>query len=322
MPASIDPEGPDIPLPLRELMAQVGPRWAAGGTVAENIALMCSEFAPVLAAAPKAGVSVFRDIAYGAHPRQELDIYAPDAAVQPGGSPRPVVLFVHGGAFVDGKRNKNEEIYANVLYYFARHGFVGVNMEYRLAPDFPYPCATQDVAQTVAWARSNIARYGGDPSALFLMGHSSGGAHAASYAYDGEFHPRGGPGVRGLIVVSGRVRADTEPANPNARKVQAYYGTDPVLLDQRSPVSKVDGQSVSTFIAYAEFENPLIDVHSLELASRIARLTGKAPRLAFLRGHNHTSIIAHMNTAEDYLGAEIRAFIVDTLAYTHTTRRE
>lgn len=304
----------DIPEDLRALMADVGPRWATDGTVAANIALMCERFAPVLARAPKAGVAVHRDLAYGDDPRQQLDVYAPEAPLPPGAAARPVIVFVHGGAFVDGHRNKNAEIYSNVLYYFARHGFVGVNAEYRLAPAHPYPAATEDVAGAVAWTRANVARFGGDPAQVFLMGHSSGGAHVASYAYDAQFHRgAGGSGVRGLIVVSGRVRADMSPGNPNARKVAAYYGDDEARLDAVSPVSHVGADSPPTFIAFAQYENPLIDVHSLELAWRLGRATGRAPHMACLRGHNHTSIIAHMNTREDLLGREIRAFVADVL---------
>ncbi|VWX57776.1 conserved hypothetical protein [Burkholderiales bacterium 8X] len=304
----------DIPAKLQALLRDVGPRWAASGSVAENVALMCREFAPVLARAPKQGVTVVPDIAYGAHPRQRLDLFAPDrsdSATKSQGL--PVVVFVHGGAFVDGDKNKNDEIYANVLHYFARNGFVGINLEYRLAPEFAYPSGTEDVALAMDWVRARVAEHGGDASRVFLIGHSSGAAHAASYAYDPAFQPTEGNGLRGLVVLSGRVRADFDPANPNIRKVQAYYGTDASLLEQRSALSKVAADSVPTFIGFAEFENPLIDVHSLELASRIAKATGKSPRLAYLRGHNHTSLIAHINTSEDHLGREIRAFIDDIL---------
>jgi acetyl esterase len=312
MPDSSKPEEVEIPPQLRDLMARVGPRWAASGTVAENIALMCDSFAPVLSRAPKGGVSVLRDVAYGKDTRQVLDVYWPDESIA--AASRPVIVFVHGGAFVDGHRNKNPEIYANVLYSFARHGIVGVNAEYRLAPAHPYPSATEDVAGAVAWTRANIARFGGDASRVFLMGHSSGGAHVASYAYDRQFHREPGGGIRGVVLVSGRVRADVAPGNPNARKVEAYYGSDSALLDERSPVTRVERDSPPTFIAFAEFENPLIDVHSLELASRIAQLSGKAPRMKYLRGHNHTSIIAQMNTRDDMLGGEIRDFVADVLS--------
>jgi acetyl esterase/lipase len=294
--------GAEVPASLRALMAEVGPRWAAN--VASNVRLMVDHFTPVLARAPKQGVEVTRNVSYGEHVRQQLDVYAARFA-----APQPVVIFLHGGAFVDGARDRSPEIYANVHYFLARHGAIGVNLEYRLAPQYPYPSGIEDVALAVAWVRANIGRFGGDPGRIFLAGHSAGAAHAAGYAYDERHHLHGGAGVAGLIVLSGRVRADNSAENPNARKVEAYYGTDPACYDDRSPISRVNADSVRTMIAFAEFENPLLDIYCLELAYRLAAAKRKAPRVLRLDGHNHTSLIAHINTTEDRLGREMLAFI-------------
>ncbi|MCL4799035.1 MAG: alpha/beta hydrolase [Burkholderiales bacterium] len=283
-------------------MAEVGPRWRED--VPGHVRLMVDAFTPLLAGAPKDGVEVTRDIAYAAHPRQELDVFRPSR-----GHAMPVVVFVHGGAFVDGHRNRTAEVYSNVLYYFARHGVVGVNIEYRLAPEHRYPSGSEDVGLAVEWVRGHIGKHGGDPGKIFLVGHSAGAAHAGSYAYDRRLQPAGGPGVAGLVVLSGRVRAETLPENPNARKVEAYYGADPAVLDDCSAVSHVSADSVPTMIAIAEYENPLLDVHCAELYHRLAAAKRRAPRMVWLAGHNHTSVIAHFNTAEDRLGREILDFI-------------
>ncbi len=50
------------------------------------------------------------------------------------------------------------------------------------------------------------------------MGHSAGGAHVGSYAYNKSLQPVGGTGLAGLIIVSGRMRADNRDDNPNARR--------------------------------------------------------------------------------------------------------
>src|SRR5690349_17206455 len=198
---------PPIPPELRALMAEIGPRW--GESVTANVRLMVEEFSRVLRTCPRDGVEVRRDIAYGPHERQAFDLYLPEG----GGTGRPGLVFVHGGAFVEGHRNRSEEIYANVLRYFARHGVVGINMGYRLAPEAKFPDSAQDVGAVVRWAREAAPDLGLDRDRLFLMGHSAGAAHAGSYAYDRSIHPPEGPGLAGLIVLSGRVRADNQKDN-------------------------------------------------------------------------------------------------------------
>jgi acetyl esterase/lipase len=179
-----------------------------------------------------------------------------------------------------------------------------------LADDTPYPGATDDIAAAVAWTHEHADEIGIERSRIFLMGHSAGAAHTGSYAYDRRRHPAGGPGLAGHLVVSGRVRAETRPENPNAHKVISYYGTEAAdVLADVSPVSHVDECSVATFVAWAEFENPLIDVHCAELCFRLAQAKRRAPLSMWLRGHNHTSSIAHINTAEDALGLAMLDFI-------------
>lgn len=294
---------PPIPEELRRLMAELGPIWAQN--VPGHVRRMVEAFTPLLARCPRDGVEVRRDVPYGAHPRQVLDVYRPADAVR-----APLVVFVHGGAFVDGEKDRSAEIYGNVCTFFARHGVIGINIEYRLAPEFRFPAGTEDVAGAVRWAVAHAAEIGADPARVLVFGHSAGAAHAAHYAYS-ESARAGSAAPAGLIVVSGRVRADNLPENPNAKKVETYYGTDASVYEARSAVSLLRADSVPTFIAIAEFENPLLDVYCLELAYAIARLKRRAPRLLQLPGHNHTSIIAHLNTAEDTLGRAILAFIAD-----------
>ncbi len=289
-----------VPEEVYRLMAEIGPKWASNVPV--HVRQMIDAFTPLLARCPKDGVQVKRGIAYGAHPRQVLDVYKPAGAKD-----APVVLFVHGGAFVDGEKDRSTEVYGNVCNWFARHGIVAINVEFRLAPEFKYPSGTADVGLAAMWVAGNAGTIGADPGKLFVFGHSAGAAHTASYAY-GAPGSEGGPRVAGSIVVSGRVRADNLSTNPNARKVEAYYGTDAALFEERSALhwAKAD---VPTFIAIAEYENPLLDIYCLELAHRIARLRGRAPRVLQLPGHNHTSIIAHVNTAENLLGNALLAFV-------------
>lgn len=295
------PPLPDLPSELWQLMAELGPNW--GAAISANTRRQSEAFSAVLSRAPKLG-TVTHDIPYGDHPRQVLDVYAPH-------EPRnaPVVLFAHGGAFVVGDKDRTPEIYANVCWYLVRHGIIGINMEYRLAPEFKYPSGIEDVASAADWTRRNIARFGGNADRLFAMGHSAGCAHVGCYAYDRRFRPAAGPHLAGLILVSGRVKIDNFPENPNANNVEAYFGADPELMRAGSVVDHVGPDCVPTMIAIAEYENPLLDIYGMELAHRLALAKRRAPRLIWLAGHNHNSSIAQLNTAEEQLGRQIIEFI-------------
>lgn len=299
------PSLPAIPQHLRQEMARIGPIWSQDP--AAHIAQMTEAFTTLLSNAPDRGVTCRADVSYGDHQRQKLDIYTGSG----GATDAPALLFVHGGAFVKGDKNKTPQIYSNVLRYFAAQGIVGINVGYRLADVAPYPGATQDIAEAVAWVRTNASNLGVNSDRIFLMGHSAGGAHASSYALNPRFHPSGGPGLAGLVIVSGRVRADVLPENPNASKVEAYYGSDPAVHEEASAVSHVAAQSLPVFISWAEYENPLIDLHCAELVHRLAQVRRRSPPVLWLRGHNHTSSIAHINTSEETLAREILAFMAD-----------
>ena len=287
-------------LNLRAHLAEIGPRWAQD--IAANSQAVKDAYGPLLAEVSADGIEITRDIAYGVHQRQVLDLFIPEGAKD-----APVVAFVHGGAFVRGGKRTTDEIYDNVLLWFARQGFVGVNVEYRLAPESPYPGGAQDVALAMDWIHENVQAHGGDPSRILLIGHSAGGTHVATYAFD----PVMGQGVcraKAVVLVSGRLRADVLPANPNAAGVRAYFGEDASLYEERSPVTHAHRNTVPAFIVTAQYDNPLLDVYGLEFAHRIGAASGVAPRVMQMREHNHMSIMAHFNTDEDLLGRQILDF--------------
>ena len=291
-----------LPGTMRREMARIGPIW--GSDIPKHRDIVLSAYAPLLAQAPKSGIAIEADRAYGPHPRQVLDVFRPQAK-----APAPVVIFAHGGAFVRGNKTANEEVYANVLYYFARNGCVGINMEYRLAPEVAFPAGAEDVALAVRWAREHAQELGADPARIFVIGHSAGASHVASYCCDPNLGRTPAEGVAGAVLLSGRLRADARPENPNAEGVRAYYGADGSVYEARSPVTWAQYCPVPVMLAIAEFDNPLLDVYGAEFFWRVAASRGRAPRFVRLRNHNHISMVAHFNTGEELLGREILDFI-------------
>lgn len=286
---------------LAELQA-LGESWNAD--ISAHRKAVLDLFAPLVARGAREGIRVIKNIRYGPHARHILDVFEPAGA-----HARPVFLFVHGGAFTRGNKSMNGEIYDNVLFWFARRGFVGVNMEYRLAPEALYPSGPQDVAAAVQWISEHTAEYGGDPTRIIIIGHSAGGCHLGSYLLDPEAGVAPAHAVRAAIFISARLRLDVRPDNPNAANVAACFGENPVTLSACSPLMHADRCYWPVMIAFAEYENRHLDRYGLEFAQRLAECRGKVPRVIQCRGHNHTSIVAHFNSGDDDLGNAILAFL-------------
>jgi acetyl esterase len=291
-----------LPEEQRRLMEQIGPIW--GTDIGKHRDLVVQTYTPLLERQPDRGVRATRNIAYGPHERHKLDIYQPE-----GGSRMPVVMFVHGGAFIRGARDLNPQIYSNVARYFARKGLLGINVGYRLAPEARYPEGSLDVGAAVTWARAHVPDYGGDPEGIFLVGHSAGGTHVTTYVADPRARPAAGHRVHGIVLLSARLRIEARPDNPNAAGVRAYYGDDSALYEERSPVTHAGNIDVPVFIVTAEYDNPYLDVYGLELAHRLGELHKRAPRFTRMTRHNHISLVAHFHTDEEILGLEIVDFI-------------
>lgn len=289
------------PASLTRALRDIGPQWYQDirGWAERTRAI----YEPLLAAAPASAVEILRDLPYGSHPRQVMDIYR-----EPGAHNRPVVAFVHGGAFVRGEKDTSATIHSNVLTWFARNGCVGVNIEYRLAHEAPYPGASLDLALACDAIANNIAGYGGDASRICLIGHSAGGTHAATYLSDPVLERDTFP-VACLVLISARLRADVLPENPNAAGVRAYYGDDASLYACRSAIAHASRLQVPSLLVNAEYENPLLDRYGLEYALALTQARGRAPVHITLPDHNHMSIVTHFNTAEETLGRYILEFI-------------
>jgi acetyl esterase len=258
-------------------------------------------FKPLAAAKSSVGLKIDADVSYGPDARNKLDVYQ-----MPHKAATPVLIFIPGGGYVGGDKHSNDAIYANVGIYFARHGMLAINANYRLAPQHPWPAGAEDVGKVVTWAKANAARYGGNPDRIFLMGHSAGATHVASYAFDGNLHPREGAGVAAAILVSGLYEVTPEKPAPN---ITAYFGADAGQYPARSPITHVKESKVPLFIAAAEYDPPFLAVPSLDLAAKACARDGKCPRFAWLKGHNHISELASFNTGDQELGSQILEFI-------------
>ena len=293
----------NMPAHVQQRLAEVGPGW--GRNILGNIEKTLEVYTPLLAVAPKQGVTVQRDIAYGPDARHKADIFKAEGLKN-----APVVVFLHGGAYVRGDRDVNPEVYGNVPMYFARQGMLGVNATYRLAPAAQWPAAAQDVGSLVRWLKENAARFGGDPNRIYLIGHSAGATHVATYVYLKELQPSPSHGVAGVVLMSGRYHFDPHPSDPNLKNFQAYFGADRSQYPARSPITHVKGAGpLPTFVVVSEYDNPDLDTQGAMLFAALCERDRACPRFTRMEKHNHLSMVYQFNTADDALGREVLEFI-------------
>jgi acetyl esterase/lipase len=293
----------NMPKHVQDRLAEVGPVW--GKDIFGNIAKTLEVYTPILRDAPKTGVRVSLDLSYGPDDQQKFDLYQPQKK-----NGVPIVVFLHGGAYVSGARNINTAVYANVATYFARQGMIGVNATYRLAPSAQWPAAAEDVGALVQWLKTNGSTYGGDVLSIYLIGHSAGATHVATYAYIRSVQPAEGPGIAGIVLMSGRYHIDPKPDDPSLKSVQAYFGTDTGQYAARSPIHHLkNAAALPTFLVIAEYESPDLDVQGALLFAALCERYRECPRFTRMERHNHLSMVYQFNTADDALGREILEFI-------------
>ncbi|WP_235457755.1 alpha/beta hydrolase [Streptomyces olivochromogenes] len=94
-------------------------------------------------------------------------------------TPRPGVLYFHGGAFVSGDLDTGD---GNCRDICLAAGAVIISVDYRLAPEHPYPAAFDDCYAALRWTAENADALNVDPTRLAVAGRSAGGALAAAVA--------------------------------------------------------------------------------------------------------------------------------------------
>jgi acetyl esterase/lipase len=121
--------------------------------------------AAVLAAAPIDK----KDVEYG-NPGGKallLDLHVPD-----GPGPFPAAILVHGGGFDEGSKSTNVRPLFEPL---ANAGFAWFSIDYRLAPQYKFPAASDDLNTAIRWVKAHAAEYRVDAARVAIIGESAGG---------------------------------------------------------------------------------------------------------------------------------------------------
>lgn len=177
-----------------------------------------------------------------------LDIYYTDNV----SAGRPVIIWVHGGAWAIGDKSNNIDDKVNL---FQSNKWIFVSVNYRLSP-FPselsnpnrikYPTHNRDVAEAIKWVYDNISEYGGNADKLALIGHSAGAHLVSLTGTRKEFLEHVGVP---LSVIKGVASIDTEGYDVRSKVEEQNdfyinaFGDNENENIEASPLSNVDGNA-------------------------------------------------------------------------------
>lgn len=236
------------------------------------VALLCA------VAAAAADYKVDRDIVYRSDDEYaarmcRLDVSSPERA-----KGAPVIVWFHGGGLTGGGKDTPRELLAD--------GAVVVGVGYRLSPHVAVDTIIDDAACAVAWVFANIEKYGGDPSRIYVAGHSAGGYLVSMIGLDKSRLARYGidaDRLRGIVPFSGQAITHFEE-----RRSRGISDKQPVV-DSLAPLYHVRGDAPPILILSGDREREMLGRYEENAYMwRMLRLAGhKDVTLYELDGYGH-----------------------------------
>jgi acetyl esterase/lipase len=254
-------------------------------------------------------VKTIRDVEYGESlpgdkgGRNLLDIVLPKAARA--GDRRPVLLQVHGGGWIIGDKREQAK---PLMTHLASKDWICVSANYRLSPKATMPDQIVDVKRAIAWIRSHIEEYGGDPDFLCITGGSAGG-HLCSLAALTPNDPRFQPGFEGVdTTIDGCVpfygvfdfldRADDRPLGKMGDVIgpmvfKCTPEENPELWDCVSPVTRVHSEAPPFFVIQGSHDSLVFAEEAVTFVSALREKSVQPVLHVELNGAQHAFEIFH-----------------------------
>jgi acetyl esterase/lipase len=216
-----------------------------------------------------------RDIAYGALPRQKLDIYSPKIVSKD----TPILVFYHGGSWQFGSKDD----YRFLGTAFAARGIQTIVVNYRLYPEVIFPSFVEDGAKALAFTKSNLA--GGRP--IFIAGHSAGAHIATMVALDPRFLAANGTNLcdvaKGIIGIAGPYGF-----TPNTPALERIFPAD--VLASAMPLKFAATRAPPTLLLHGLADTTVLPTRSTQMMEAM-RAAGNVVETQLYPGVNHTFII-------------------------------
>jgi acetyl esterase/lipase len=265
----------------------------------------CSEFDVVNALVPTGSYRKLVNIPYGSLPRQKLDVYEPRV-----GKPAGIVVFFYGGSWQHGAKGE----YLFVGQALASRGYIAVLPDYRLYPQVKFPAFVQDGALAIRWVHDHARQIGGDPSHIYLMGHSAGAHIAALLTLDPRY-------LQAVKLKRSDIRATVGlagpydfPVSPGFRKLFGATSTTQPMNPAMEPINFVDGHEPPMLLLQGGGDTTVEPGNAIRLAAKIRKSGGQVQLIIYPK-RGHVSLVAGFAYPLRWLEPPVLA---DAVAFFHS----
>ena len=223
------------------------------------------------------GTKAQLDLEYvqGGHERQRLDLYVPDRA----DGPLPVIVWVHGGAWMGGSKDGGVPALP-----FVGKGYAVASINYRLSQHAVFPAQIEDCKAAIRWLRANARTYNLDPERIGVWGASAGGHLVALLGTSGGVQDLEGKG--GNADQSSRVQAVVDFFGPTDFLQMDAHAVPGARLKHDPPDSPE-----SRLIGGAIREN----AEKVGRANPIKYVTKEAPPFLIVHGEQDSLVPCHQS---------------------------
>ncbi len=231
--------------------------------------------------ATRARIGVPRRAAYGPSEIEKLDIY------RAGRTNAPVFVYIHGGTWRWG--SAADSGFAAEMFVNAGAHYVALDFSDVTAVGGDLGVLAAQVRRGIAWVYDNAESFGGDPSRIYIGGHSSGG-HLCGVALVTEWRKEFGipdDAVKGGLCMSGIY--ELAPVQLSWRS--SYINFTGAMTDAMSPQRHISALTAPIVVTYGTFETPEFQRQSRDFA---AEVKAAAKPVTLIEAPNY----AHMEMAE------------------------
>lgn len=233
------------------------------------------------------GIRLAAEAQFGHDPTQRLHLFVPaDPALDPGvtGRALPLVVFIHGGAWISGDPHD----YRFVARNLAPAGHAVLLAGYRLGAAGRYPAMLEDGAAVLRWIADHAAAQGADPARVVLMGHSAGAYNAVMLGLDPRAAAESGLPARAICGVVGLAGPYDFLPLDDPGTINAFGHADD--LAQTQPINHVHGAAPPLLLIHGAADRRVLPRHSLALARAMAGV-GASSDTHMLDAINHEGLI-------------------------------